>query len=142
MATSREDRKKALLAEGVRLREMLATQVQTAVCGPNAVTKGVRFIKKIKAIGIKPFAIGGGALGLLLLKPWRFFIKKKQPLPEITPKGESLTTRLVRYAKTLMPIARVAMSLGGQPGKTSNPSSQLLSFLLEKISSLLPKKSR
>lgn len=141
MATSREDRKKELLAEGALLRDALAIQIQTAIRGPNAVTKSVKLVKKIKAIGIKPFAIGGGVLGLLLLKPWRFFSKKKPPVPVSVPAKEALTTKLARYAKTLFPLARFIIGWR-QSSKTSNPSVQVFSVLLEKINSLLAKKSR
>ncbi len=139
MATSREDRKKELLAEGVLLREALAFQIQTAVRGPNAITKSVKLVKKIKSIGVKPFAIGGGVLGLLLLKPWRFFSKKKPPAP--VPAKESLITKLVRYGKAMFPVARFIMGLG-QSAKADAPSSQVFSVLLEKINGLLSKKNR
>ena len=142
MATSREDRKKELLAEGALLRETLATQIQTAIRGPNAITKSVKLVKKIKSIGIKPFAIGGGVLGLLLLKPWRFFSKKKPPVPVSVPVNkEGLIAKLTRYAKTLFPVARFFMSIGQSP-QANNPASQIFSVLLEKLSSLFPKKAR
>ncbi|MBR7069953.1 MAG: hypothetical protein IKI30_05855 [Oxalobacter sp.] len=141
MATSREDRKRELLAEGIRLREMLAFQIQSAVQGPNAITRSVKIVKKIKSLGIKPFAIGGGGLALLLLKPWRFFSKKKQQ-PEVpVPKSEGLVSKLIRYAKVAMPVARIIMNLG-QTGNASPPPSQFLAFLLQKLSSLFPKKNR
>ncbi len=141
MATSREDRKKELLTQGVLLRKALALQVQTAVRGPNAVTKSVKLIKKIKSIGVKPFAIGGGVLGLLLLKPWRFFTKKKAPVPIPVPSKESLASKLVRYAKAMFPVARFIMGLG-KSSKTEAPSSQVFAILLEKISGLLSKRAR
>lgn len=141
MATSREDRKKELLAQGVLLRKALVLQVQTAVRGPNAITKSVKLVKKIKSIGVKPFAIGGGVLGLLLLKPWRFFTKKKTPAPVPVPPKESLVSKLVRYGKAMFPVARFIMGLG-KPSKADAPSSQVFSILLEKISGLLSKKAR
>lgn len=141
MATSREDRKKELLAQGVLLRKALALQVQAAVRGPNAVTRSVKLVKKIKSIGVKPFAIGGGALGLLLLKPWRFFTKKKTPLPAPVPPKESLVSKLARYGKAMFPVARFIMGLG-KSSKADAPSSQALSILLEKIGGLLSKRVR
>ena len=141
MATSREDRKKELLAQGVLLRKALALQVQAAVRGPNAVTRSVKLVKKIKSIGVKPFAIGGGALGLLLLKPWRFFTKKKTPLPAPVHPKESLVSKLARYGKAMFPVARFIMGLG-KSSKADAPSSQALSILLEKIGGLLSKRVR
>ncbi len=144
MATPREDRKKELLAAGRLLREALAIQTKTVVVGPNAMTKSVQIAKKIKAMGVKPWAFGGSALALLLLKPWRFFTKKKTPQPAPPAKKDGFFSKLLRYASAVMPIVQALMGIGGSSnsGRQTPPSSQIISFLLEKIGSLLPKKNR
>jgi hypothetical protein len=144
MATSREDRKKELLVAGRLLREALTIQTKTVVVGPNAVTKSFQLAKKIKAIGIKPWAFGGGTLALLLLKPWRFFTKKKTPQPLPSTKKEGLFSKLLRYTSTIMPLVQAVMGIGGlsNSSKQASPSSQIIAFLLEKIGNLLPKKNR
>ncbi len=141
MANLREERKKELLAEGALLREELAFQIQAAVRGPNTVTESIRLARKIRSIGVKPFAVGAGVLGLLLLKPWRFFIGEKIPAHVSLHTGESFTSKLIRYARALFPFARFVIGLR-QPSGAGDSLPQILSVLLEKICGLLTEKKR
>lgn len=135
-AASREARKKELLVESTLLREKLAVEVLTVIHTPNTITKGIKVFQKIRAIGIKPFLIGGGLIALLLLKPWRLFSGKQA---EETKAG--LFSTVMKYAGYILPVVRFVMSTV-TPAAVVSPFSGIGSFLIQKIGGLFSKSSK
>lgn len=136
-AASREARKKELLIESTLLREKMAVEVLTIIHTPNAITKGIKLVQKIRSIGIKPFLIGGGLIGLLLFRPWRLFSGKKAE--EV--KGGFFST-LMKYSGYILPVIRFVMGVITPAAAAASPLSGIGSFIAQKFSGLFSKSGK
>ncbi len=136
-AATREARKKELLIESTLLREQMAVQVLTVIHTPNAITKGISLVQKIRSIGVKPLLIGGGLVVLLLLKPWRLFSGRKAE----AVKGGFFST-LMKYSGYILPVIRFVMGAIAPAAVASSPLSGIGSFIGQKLSTLFSKSGK